>query len=1358
MRRLLPLLLLAMSALTAVAQQIDPNIVAASYPPIQSSSTLLGVIPPIRDLPRATMPSVEPTGKTWQKKNYFKTNPYTNPNPLPQHGDPLAVPQTDDTPEQTGQPLIPILNFEGLDDPNVTPPDPSGDIGKNHYVQMINTSGGAWFQIWDKAGNVVLPPTLTSTIWDQVNSGSIGDPIIQYDHAAERWLMMEMQGFGENQILVAISDTDDPTGAWKAYRVQCIGFPDYPKLYVWNNAYFITVNEIVASNVCSGYALNRDAMLSGAANVPTWRFEFPNYNAIQYQPATGVDWEMGPPPPPGAPGMILRVYDDGWDGGSDRIEMWEINLDWQNISSSFSNGPIAFNVAPFETRVCYGGGLFDCLEQPDVDPTVRITALENIIMYRAPYQNFGTHESIVFNHVADVSGQVGDGGDAAVRWYELRRNSGESDWSVYQQGTYAPDLATNRFMGTISMDARGNIALGYSVVSTEVYPGLRITGRRNGDPLGQMTIDEYTLMPGSKPYNGARWGDYSSMAVDPYDGQTFWFTGEYMPNINNDTWATRVGSFQIRRDTYDIQPVVITTPVNSALLGAAEPVTVEIANVGILPASDFNLRLSVDGVLLGIEHFNDTIQPATSAFHTFGPTVGWTNILQSRQIEVITEWDDDRFRRNDTIRTTVKKLTSFDAAITGTSTIPGLICTEDFTFGLFVQNASGLPMDSVRIRWRLGAEPWQIINWTGHLLPGESDTIDIQLTDLVNGQYAFVAQTLLPNGQPDQFTFNDRIQFDIRYNDSGAFMTIRSNTDIGSVRYTIETQSGFSIATGVITPGEQLNQFCATDGTCYKLILEPISSSWFGNLQLLDIYNDLVHEEFFLQEDVEVSFCAPIRRPNDVGAVALVTPVAQGQFTNNESVTVAVRNFGLLEAANIQVAWRTAGGVWNEETMTTPIAPGVTASYQFQNSTLDASALGETYTLELKATILIDEDLTNDQTTANVQHRAQLDLSIDSIIIRNCDNLIEYVQFPIFTNRGLSRVDSFQMEYKINNITDTLRVYDIGLPPDGSYTGSMILTPDMLNQSNNALQLSIIQVNGTAPDQYQRNDTLSTDFVLYADGMSVNLLFQADGNPQETTWQILDDTGQVIASGGPSDEPFQFSFKELCLERDSCFTIRLLDTGNNGYDGYIQINEGLTGRILYEYFSNQTPFTNEYTAPFCATSVCAFFDFNYTVYPVTSPNLTNGKILIQTNGGTSPYEYRLNNGTWQDFFLFTNLAVGDYVAESRDVFGCTESKTVTVTLLSSTETQEENYAIRVNPNPTTGLAWVTCTAPADIQAATAHLYTQRGEYLREVQLTRFDDQLRGAFSLEKSPDGVYLLQVRDAKGRILATERVVKAH
>jgi hypothetical protein len=83
-----------------------------------------------------------------------------------------------------------------------------------------------------------------------------------------------------------------------------------------------------------------------------------------------------------------------------------------------------------------------------------------------------------------------------MRWYELRR-PGDHPF-VHQQGTYAPDDGVHRWMGSIAQDKRGNMALGYSVSNaTDVFPGIRYTGRLNSDPLGQMSQGEGVIVNGS---------------------------------------------------------------------------------------------------------------------------------------------------------------------------------------------------------------------------------------------------------------------------------------------------------------------------------------------------------------------------------------------------------------------------------------------------------------------------------------------------------------------------------------------------------------------------------------------------------------------------------------------------------------------------------------------------------------------------------------------------------------------------------------------------------------------------------------------------------------------------------------------
>src|SRR5262249_24792896 len=138
------------------------------------------------------------------------------------------------------------------------------------------------------------------------------------------------------------------------------------------------------------------------------------------------------------------------------------------------------------------------------------------------------------------------GTQAGVRWYEFDRplSSGQpsGQFAVAQQGTYAPDNSTNRWMGSVAMDRTGAMALGYSATSNSLKPSIEFTGRLPGDPPGQMTVAEGTIQAGGGSqlcYN--RWGDYTRMAVDPADDCTFWYVGEYYSASSGAQWQTRIG-------------------------------------------------------------------------------------------------------------------------------------------------------------------------------------------------------------------------------------------------------------------------------------------------------------------------------------------------------------------------------------------------------------------------------------------------------------------------------------------------------------------------------------------------------------------------------------------------------------------------------------------------------------------------------------------------------------------------------------------------------------------------------------------------------------------------------------------------
>src|SRR5437588_350878 len=180
---------------------------------------------------------------------------------------------------------------------------------------------------------------------------------------------------------------------------------------------------------------------------------------------------------------------------------------------------------------CGSGGT--CI--PQRGTSQQLDTLGERLMFRLAYRNFGNHESLVATH------SITSGSSTAVRWYEIR--SPNATPAVYQSGTFAPD-ASSRWMPSIAMDKAGDIALGYSVSSSTLYPSIAYTGRVPGDALGTMDA-ETTILTGLGSQTGglSRWGDYTSMAIDPADDCTFWYDNQYQPANGSFNWTTRLASF-----------------------------------------------------------------------------------------------------------------------------------------------------------------------------------------------------------------------------------------------------------------------------------------------------------------------------------------------------------------------------------------------------------------------------------------------------------------------------------------------------------------------------------------------------------------------------------------------------------------------------------------------------------------------------------------------------------------------------------------------------------------------------------------------------------------------------------------------
>ena len=297
-------------------------------------------------------------------------------------------------------------------------------------------------------------------------TNNAGDPRVNYDSLADRWVLAQFQF--PAWLCFAVSETPDPLGAYHLYEFVVPEFPDYFKVGVWRNGYYVSANE----SSYTAYAFDRAKMLAGNPNASFVRFA----GETNFLMPADVDGKnVGP-----AGGGLFYTFKDSdfHGGGRDRIELFQLDPDFAVPANSTFALIRTFNVAPFTFTVC-GFFNFNCI--PQKDTAQKVDAVSEWPMQRFAYRKIGSRQELVGNFT--VGGGSADPG-AAIRWFELRR--GDGSWRLLQEGTLDPGDSLNRFMGSISIDQDGNIALGYSVSSSSTYPSIRYATRTPSDPPGTM--------------------------------------------------------------------------------------------------------------------------------------------------------------------------------------------------------------------------------------------------------------------------------------------------------------------------------------------------------------------------------------------------------------------------------------------------------------------------------------------------------------------------------------------------------------------------------------------------------------------------------------------------------------------------------------------------------------------------------------------------------------------------------------------------------------------------------------------------------------------------------------------------------
>jgi hypothetical protein len=481
----------------------------------------------------------------------------------------------------------PSLGFEGIDSNlsgcGCTPPDTDGDVGSNHYIQTANSS----IRIHDKSGNVLAGPITYNTFFAAIgpsnpcgNNQNDGDGIVFYDHLADRWVVSDFAfgtfpGAGPFMQCIGVSKTSDPVaGGWYLYAVQVdpanpTWLGDYPKFGLWPDGYYLTLNEFSNNTTFNGvrvYALDRNSMVNGGSSNAIGFSILPADLGDQYS-LVPASFRTGSPPPAGQPEWLMDVNSSATAGTVEtQVFVRRFHADFVTPA----NSTFGVSASHLPDGIITVNGFVDAEDATngtDIVPNGTATTAQFLdtlgdkLMYPLIYQNLGGVESIYADQT--VNNNQNGTGPTAVRWYQFDVTGNTIPATPRQQQSFNNGGdGLWRFMPSMNVDWQGNVAIGYSAASTTINPGIRYAGRLATDPSNNMSQGEavMTSATGHQTSTGHRWGDYSTVFVDPSDSCTFFHTNEYYSVNATGSWRTKVGTFKFAVCTPQALPSPTPSP------------------------------------------------------------------------------------------------------------------------------------------------------------------------------------------------------------------------------------------------------------------------------------------------------------------------------------------------------------------------------------------------------------------------------------------------------------------------------------------------------------------------------------------------------------------------------------------------------------------------------------------------------------------------------------------------------------------------------------------------------------------------------------------------------------------------------
>ncbi|HSH15282.1 MAG TPA: DUF11 domain-containing protein, partial [Verrucomicrobiae bacterium] len=673
------------------------------------------------------------------------------PEPIGLWGEPVAeAPQTLST-GFAGISLLDQFNDLGV---GSLPPDTMGAVGPDHFVVVINGSV-AVFEKSDgtRVSHVSLDSFFTST-FDSVNYPRNGafDPRVLFDRASGRWIASALErgevSRADNHVILAVSQTSDPTGGWYKYLVEfgvpdtgaITHFSDYQTLGVDGNGVYLAARIFpsVGSSTVTIAAMQKVSLLSGAPSTVTY---FDGITDMYSTPQPAHNFDAVSSSDPAWFVSTSRFLNDG--------DIYYRKLTWSGGVPSLDGSAASIN----------SSSIADPILAPASGSTTDVSVGDvRLLMAVIRDQRLWTSRNVGVNS----SGTSSSADRTGCEWFEIDVNSGSP--TIVQSGRVYDSAASNPrfyYFPAIMVNGQGHAAMGFSGSKGDEFVGAYFTGRLVNHASGTMGVIEllkageasYTRVDGATPPRN-RWGDYSYTTLDPADDMTLWTIQEYAATGTANNWATWINELRSPAPT-----LAVTS--DSDVQGAVE-VTVNLTGTGIYdPGAGFPNRLNIQitgGAPNGISNETVTFVDATSADVTFD--IAANAAVGARDI-VLTNPDGQTATITDGFDVLAANV---DIAVTQSATPPPVYLGSNYVYSITVTNKStadagavvltntlpaGVTMVSASSSQGACSETAGVVACAlGDLAAGLAATLSIEVTAAAEGSQTNTVEVALANSDP----------------------------------------------------------------------------------------------------------------------------------------------------------------------------------------------------------------------------------------------------------------------------------------------------------------------------------------------------------------------------------------------------------------------------------------------------------------------------------------------------------------------------------------------------------------------------------------------------------------------------------